>query len=152
MIAPSTARLADLIEQKHDLFLQLRDLGYRQLALIEEGDMTRLLRVLAGKQRLLAALQDVERALDPFRDEDPDRRTWQSPEERAQCARRASECESLLAAVLEQERYSEARMIACREEAALRLRAMEDWGQAGGAYRGDAVDCVSGELDLTSEG
>ena len=41
--------------------------------------MTDLLKLLAAKQTVLDQLQQVERQLDPFRDEDPEARVWRSP-------------------------------------------------------------------------
>ena len=57
----ATEILGDRIEQKLALLGQLRDLGRRQTALIETGDLTQLLKLLSAKQRLLAALQALER-------------------------------------------------------------------------------------------
>ena len=45
--------LADLIHGKHGLLLQLRDLGRRQLELIEANDLTQLLKLLASKQKTI---------------------------------------------------------------------------------------------------
>lgn len=70
--------LKDLIRVKSECLLQLRDIGRKQLALIDEGNMTSLMDVLAAKQRPLVTLQRIERALDPFRKQDPERRVWRS--------------------------------------------------------------------------
>ncbi len=56
----NTAILSERIKQKHELLVQLRDIGLRQLELIGSGDMNQLLKVLAAKQRLLGILQTVE--------------------------------------------------------------------------------------------
>ena len=48
-----TAQLSRLIQQKHGLLVQLRDLARKQLSLVDAGDMTALLRLLATKQNLL---------------------------------------------------------------------------------------------------
>ena len=73
-----TDLLASFIGKKHDVLEQLRQLSRRQMDLIGEGDMTGLLSVLNVKQNLLVALQAVERDLDPFRQQDPDQRTWRT--------------------------------------------------------------------------
>ena len=77
-----TEQLAELIRRRHAALIGLRDLGQRQLELIEADQMGPLLTLLAGKQRLLGDLQTTERALDPFRRQDPAARQWQNPAER----------------------------------------------------------------------
>ncbi len=88
--------LVQLIHAKHACLLQLRDLGRRQLELIEAENLSGLLDLLSAKQRPLLELQRAERAINPFRAQDPERRRWQSPETRALCARQIEECDALL--------------------------------------------------------
>ena len=52
----ATDVLAELVVKKHDLLVQLRDVGLRQIELIDGGDMTQLLKLLSSKQRLLNGL------------------------------------------------------------------------------------------------
>ncbi len=144
----STAILSERIRQKHELLVQLRDIGLRQLELIGSGDMNQLLKVLAAKQRLLGILQTVERALDPFRDEDPQQRSWRSPADREKCAEMALCCESLLRDIVEQERQSESEMIIRRNETARRLRDIQHAAEIHRAYADDS-DRLMGQLDLT---
>ena len=80
-----------------------------------------MLDVLAAKQRVLNDLQRVERALDPFRDQDPESRVWRNAEARADCARLLDECERLLQETVEQERQSEAALTVRRDEAACQV-------------------------------
>ena len=79
----TTTRLADLIAKRRRCLEQLLELGKRQADLIAVGNMADLMRLLAAKQQLIAALQSLEKELAPFHDEDPDSRRWSSPEERA---------------------------------------------------------------------
>jgi hypothetical protein len=144
----ATALLTERIEQKLTLLLQLRDLGLHQSALIHSGDMTQLLKLLAAKQRLLAALQSVERDLDRFRGDDPDTRVWASPEHRRRCAETAAACEELLRAIVEQERQSESQMQHRREEAAAQLQGAHYAAEAQHAYLAESSP-VSSQLDLT---
>jgi hypothetical protein len=144
----ATEILSDRIEQKLALLEQLRDLGRRQLALIEAGDLTRLLKLLSAKQRLLAALQSLERELDPFRSEDPEARVWTSPTHRQKCAQNAAACEELLRSIVEQERQSEAEMIVRRDEAAARLDGAHWVAAAHLAYSAEEFRTAA-RLDLT---
>ncbi|MHB8902361.1 MAG: hypothetical protein ACYC6Y_26680, partial [Thermoguttaceae bacterium] len=122
MTPMETDTLFELIRQKRDLLLSLRNMGRRQLELVAEGEMASLLDVLAEKQRVLGSLQRVERGLDPFRNQDPDSRIWRNAEARAGCSRLLDECQSLLRETVEQERQSEAALTVRRDEAAVRLQ------------------------------
>ncbi len=83
MITLTTDRLSELIGEKRQVLAQLRDVGQRQTDLINHGDTGSLLKLLAAKQQLISTLQGVERELTPFYAEDPDRRAWASPQDRA---------------------------------------------------------------------
>jgi hypothetical protein len=129
--------LAQLVAGKLDCLSQLRALGVRQLEAIAAGDLTALLRVLAGKQRLLARLQELETQLAPFRGQPPEERVWRDPADRERCARMADVCTALLAEIVEQERQSENRLLVRRDQAAAQLQGMHRSGEAQGAYRAD---------------
>ncbi|HEY4761070.1 MAG TPA: hypothetical protein VIH42_10865 [Thermoguttaceae bacterium] len=142
--------LSDLIRVKRECLLQLRDMGRRQKDLIEEGNMTTLMDVLAAKQRPLMALQRIERALDSFRNQDPEKRQWRLPEARAQCADQVQECDNLLAEIVSQEKDCEAALVKRRDEAAARLQGAHLAGRARSAYL-PRTNKPMGQLDLFSE-
>ena len=150
MSGGDTERLAELVRAKRSCLAQLRELGRRQLALIDEGDMARLLELLAGKQRLIEQLQRVERAMDPFRGEDPESRPWPSPERRRRCADEVRQCETLLAEVLGQEKLSESALTQRRDAAAARLQGAHAASLARGAYAAEPAAALA-QLDLLSE-
>jgi hypothetical protein len=142
--------LAELVVKKHDLLVQLRDAGARQMELIAAGDMAHLLKLLSTKQRLLNGLQDVERQLNPFRQQDAGQRMWASESERQRCSHTASQCEALLAEVVEHERQSELCLIAHRDRVAIQLDGLQQAAQARRAYAEPLASDVS-HLDLSSE-
>ena len=144
-----TDLLAELAAQRHGLLEQLRVLGKRQLELIAEADMTQLIHVLAAKHHLLAELQQVEKRLDPYRGQDPERRTWRNAEVRARCADLVAKSEQALKEILEQERLGEARMREQRDEAAARLRIAHTAGHARTAYA--KTELPAGRIDLSTE-
>ncbi len=144
----TTELLAERMDQKLALLVQLRDLGLHQAALISAGDMNQLLKLLSAKQRLLAALQSVERQLDPFRNDDPEARIWPSAEHRRRCAVAANACEQLLGSIVAQERESESQMQRRRDEAAARLESAQFNAQVHHAYLGEPEQAPS-QLDLT---
>lgn len=140
--------LSDLIDSKRETLRQLRDLGNQQQGCVDSGDTDTLFRVLAAKQRLLGNLQQVEQELTPFRQENPDERTWRAREDRQRCAAVADECAQLLAAVIEQERASEQTLTRRRDDAATQLKAVHSAIQLQQSYD-SGQQAKSGRLDLT---
>ena len=131
----STDKLAKLIAQRRQCLMQMRDLGRKQAELIATGDMGALLRLLSAKQQLITALQAIERELAPFHAEDPDSRTWPTPEGRAECARQAEDCRQLLAEVMQLEKQNEERITVRRDEVASQLQTAHAASVARGAYQ-----------------
>jgi hypothetical protein len=146
----STDRLADLMDRKYACLAQLRELGGRQMALVEGGDMGELLKVLSAKQHLIHLLRGVEAEMEPYRHDDPDQRRWRSPADRARCAEVANRCQQMLDEVLAQEKQSEARLTARRDEVARRLKGAGNAQQARRAYVQQAGP-TAGMLDLSSD-
>jgi hypothetical protein len=145
-----TGRLAALIEEKHACLVKLRDLGLRQQALVETGEMGPLLSLLSAKHQLIDSLQRVEQGLTPYRDEDPEARTWRSSQERVNCAERAAACRVLLDAVVSQEKLNETLMLQQRQTVADRLQQVHAAARASGAYRMHARGRIpASRADLT---
>lgn len=145
-----TDRLAALIDQKHDLLEQIRSLIGRQSELIQSGDTTRLLNVLAAKQQFLGHLQVVEKGLDPFRSDDPADRRWRSEAFRARVRQTAEENQQLLQQIMRLESECEAKLKHRRDDAASRLQGIHDSNAARAAYLADDGRRTS-RLDLSSE-
>jgi hypothetical protein len=145
-----TALLADLIGRKHACLLELRDMSRRQSELIHEGDMAGLLDVLSVKQRKLVQLQQLEKALDPFRGQGPQERRWRSPLDRRRCQEDLQQCESLLAEIISQEKLSEAALVRRRDQTADRLQGVHLAARARGAYTAASPRDAS-QIDLLSE-
>lgn len=134
MTTLATNVLADLIHRKHSVLVELRDVGHRQREIVDRGETTALLELLAAKQSMIALLQQVERDLAPFHDDDPDERVWLSSEDRQRCAQEAAECSQLLAEIVELERASADRLTTRRNDVAAQLRQVYSAGQARSAY------------------
>jgi hypothetical protein len=129
-----TDLLAKLIRSKRECLVEVREIGRRQLELIEEGSMTALLDVLTAKQRVLQRLQQIERQLDPFRGQDPQQRRWRTEEDRRLCSEQLDQCERLLAEIISQEKCSEGALLRRRDEAASRLQNAQLASHAREAY------------------
>jgi hypothetical protein len=144
-------QLAATMARKVQLLELLRKLGGAQLALVRAGDMSRLMQVLSSKDSLLSQLQIVERELTPFRDEDPERRVWESPVARRACQEDANRCATLLAEIVMIEKEAEMEMTARRDATAAQLQATFSSREAQGAYFTPSEMPIS-SLDLSMEG
>ena len=135
-----TNELADLVQRKLTVLTLLARLGKQQLAVIEGGDMSLLMKLLAAKQTLLVQLQELERRLNPFRSDDPDARVWVSADARAECQRQAGECNLRLTEVMELEKQAERQMVLRRDGVAARLQGVHSAAEASHAYAASAVE------------
>ena len=150
MTTLETDTLAELIRTKHACLLRLSDMGHRQGELIDAGNMTALLDMLAHRQRLLVQLQQIERALGPFRNQDADNRHWRSEEDRRACAEQLRQCEALLGEIIDREKRNETTLKRRRDEVALQLKGAHAAEVARGAYTATPQHGVN-QLDLLSD-
>jgi len=128
---------------------QLLQLTVRQQPLAEADEIENFLSILTVKQQFLLALQQIERQLEPFRSQDPERRVWVSAEARENVRRKASECEQLLHKVMQIERQCESTLVHRRDAAAQSLQGLHAASRANVAY--SKTETQSSRLDLTSE-
>ncbi len=142
--------LAQLIDTKVELLSQLRQLAARQVELVEAGDMTRIMNLLAVKQRLLNAVDQIERQLDPFRTEDAEQRAWQSPAHRQRARDASARCDALLQEIMTVERSCEAQLFQRRDQAAEQLQGMHFSAQVASAYLA-AHDSSGRQFDASCE-
>lgn len=144
-----TEALAGLIDKKYEVLSALRQLARAQVIVVRDGDMTRLMKLLATKQDLLNQLRNVERQIDPFRSQDPDSRQWHSPQRRQQVREMATRCESLLNEIMLVEKQCEGELVVRRDAAATRLQGIHSVTQATDAYLSDSP--TYSQLDLSSD-
>ena len=109
-------------------------MAVRQREIVDRGETTALLELLAAKQTMISLLQQVERDLAPFHADDPDERVWASADDRQHCAQQAAECNRLLAEIVELEAHSAERMTVRRNDVAAQLHQVYTAGQARNAY------------------
>lgn len=131
----STEALADLIHRKRTVLAQLREVGRRQVGLVDSGDIAALLRLLSAKQHLVDALGAIEQRLKPFRTQAPSARLWSSVQLRETAAREAEECTRLLAEVVAIEEQQEQAVIARRDSVGEQLRRVHSAAGVAGAYQ-----------------
>jgi len=130
----STIYLAELIAAKLQVLKVLVQLSRRQVELIGAGEMATLIKLLAAKQTVMNQLQAIEHQLAPFRDEDPEKRAWRSPAERAACQAQAELANALLTEALGLEQQAETAMLHRRDGAASALAALQTASDARIAY------------------
>lgn len=147
---PATRQLAELIHKKHEVMQRLYELSERQRKMVEAGDIVPLMRVLSIKQTLLRALQQLDRQLDPFREEDPEQRPWPSDEAREQTRQVAVSCESLRQRIIAMEKESEALLTQRRQATADQLEQLNAARQATSAYVQPPTPGLN-QLDLSSD-
>ena len=144
--------LMQLVRARHVCLVQLCDLGRRQMDLIDRGNVTGLLDLLAIKQKPLSDIQRLEKALDPYRTQDPEKRQWPSADQRAACAQLVEECNKMLKEIVVQEKRCEETMTRKRDATALELQQLRAAGQAHGAYLTPASRRGGiSQIDLSSE-
>jgi hypothetical protein len=131
----STDQLAELIRGKHLVLTQLRDIGRRQADLVAGGEIGSLLKLLAGKQQLIAGLQDLERELKPHYSQNPDARLWRTPADRARCAQLADECNTLLEEIVNLEKRGAEQMDVRKNEVAEQLQQVHAAAHVRNAYQ-----------------
>jgi hypothetical protein len=131
----STEQLAALIAQKHEVLVQLRAVGARQTDLVGTDEIAALLKLLSAKQHLITRLQELERDLKPYYAGDPDQRVWRTPDERARCAKQATECNSLLEEIVRLEKLGAEKMSERKNEVAQQLQQVHAATHVRNAYQ-----------------
>jgi hypothetical protein len=141
-------RLAALVDNKLRLLERLVEFARKQRELIGQDDLDSLMALLSTKQRLVEGLQQVERALDPFRDQPAHERLWRSSADRANCRRSAERCEHLVKELLEHEQQAAAELTRRREQTETRLQGFDSASRVHSAYFQSAPPAR--RLDLSS--
>jgi hypothetical protein len=149
----STERLAHLVHQKSILVRELHKLVTKQQEMIRHQEVD-LIPLLAVKQRVLETLNEVDRAMDPFRQQDPDRRYWKSTETRTACRDEADQCEALFRQVLLIENDCNMALQQQQQKTKEQLQGAVAAGQVSRAYQQSQASTapLQYRLDLVSEG
>jgi flagellar biosynthesis/type III secretory pathway chaperone len=134
MNTTDTDRLSELIAAKLQVAQLLVGLARRQLELAERGEMSPLLKLLAAKQTVLDQLQRLERQLDPYREQDPERRVWRSAADRQRCQEQMEQCGRVLHEAVALEKQGETAMVRRRQAAAEALAQVQSASDARTAY------------------
>jgi hypothetical protein len=107
----------------------------RLAELIRKKEIGALLKLLAVKQQLIAALQTLECELKPYYVENPETRAWNSVAARAECAQMANDCNVLLEEIVALEKQGAEQMDARKNEVAQQLQQVHAAAHVRGAYQ-----------------
>jgi hypothetical protein len=144
-----TPLLAELIGQKLGILQQVQQLTQMQAEAISKSELQRLMKILAAKTRLLRGLEAIGVQLRPFHADDPEERSWDSPQARADCRRDSDRCKEILVEVMLSEQQCEKDLAEKRDLTAARIDAAHCAAQARQAYAGKVV--ARPQLDISSD-
>ncbi len=147
----STEHLAQCIDAKLQVLMQLQALARRQQGAIGENDISSLLSILTGKQQLVNQLQELDSQLAPYQNESPTVRRWSSPAQRERCQAQAARCEAVLREILAAELQAEQAITTQRDATAQQLEAVNQSHRAQRTYAALPAPQTA-TFDLTSEG
>lgn len=127
-------QLAELMSQRWSALRQLLEISDRQLAAIDSGQMTELMRLLSEKQKPLNRLTEIGEQLRAAAGDDPETRHWDSAESRAQCRSQQEECEKLHLELLAIEAECESALKKSRDSIEEDLARVDSARQAANGY------------------
>lgn len=145
-----TDLLADLMAQRLGTLDELVKLARRQRELAQEGSLVGVVEALTAKQPLVDQLLAIERALDAYRDDDPETRVWRNEEVRNRTRRISELSQPLLVETLAIENECERLLTILKEDVGSQLRMSQGVDVARRGYVGKTSR--RGSLDLSTEG
>ncbi len=144
-----TQQLNALIERQCNILSALRVLALQQVECLGAEDGEMLLSMIARKQPLIEELLQIQTQLLPYRDQDPDQRTWQDDSTRECCKAMQARCEQLHQEIVRLESMALGELEMNRNAVAAQLQDCRDATLASSAYSADTVLSES-SLDLTN--
>lgn len=157
MDAWQTAAMATLIQQRHELFVEILKLSLQQEAAIKEGLVEKLVTCLNHKQQRIDQLKALQQELAPYAQCPVENRQWADEAARQQCRDWIAESARLQAATLEIDARCELTMSQRRDEIFQQLTTTNGAMQAANAYDQAASGSSAGSrgrggsLDFTSQ-
>ena len=130
----ATQQLYRLICQQREVLSELKHFAEVQQKIVQQNELGKLVSLLAAKQKAIQRLQEIDRNLSPFQNQDPESRVWSSEEQRDECRRIAKECPRLLAEVMKLEQTAEETLTAQRETISQQVEQSTTRSQAATAY------------------
>jgi len=141
------SKLIQLLTQQQLLYRQLLQLAQKQRSLVDGSDPEMLLKVLAGRQRLIDRLTEVDRELQPLRAD------WQQvarslpAEQRAQAQNLVESVKEILADILTRDEQDTKALAGCRNEVAGQIATASQGKRMNQAYAQAAAAPASRYFD-----
>ena len=128
------SRMTEIMTERAVVLEQLLVVSHTQLKLVRGNDIASLLQLLARKQQFLDNLESCERALDPFRSIEAEKRKWDTDTDKDNCSVAMQKCNDLLKQILELDKTSETELAVMKDQTQARIQNMESGGRAANAY------------------
>jgi len=143
-------KLIQLLSQQRLLYRQLRELAEKQSDLVDGRDPEMLLRVLAGRQRLIDRLRTIDKELEPIR------RDWQGiarslpPAQRDEAQRLVAGVQEILGDIIARDERDSEVLLAQRQHVADEIGSTSRGKQVNQAYQ-QPMGEQSRYLDMRSD-
>ena len=145
-------QVAALIGQRWEILNRLLGISRLQMAAIEQGQMSDLMRLLSEKQQPLNQLIELGDQIGAVNADHSRERHWDSDDVRERCREKQNECEKMNLELLAIEAECEAKLSHNRDELRQRLERVDSGWQAVSGYADHAVKSTTGgSLDLSSD-
>ena len=144
--------LSELIHQRLSNLRELLDLSRRQMAAIEAGRMSELMRLLSDKQAPLSRLTSLAPQIRAAADDDPAARLWENEQARVSCRRQQEECEKTHLELLAIEAECETALQNSRHRIGQQIDRVDAGKRAATTYaHSPSGSNRGGQLDLSSD-
>lgn len=140
-------QLADLMDLRWTALRRLLEISDQQLAAIDAGQMTELMRLLSEKQKPLNRLAEIAEQIRGAAGDDPATRKWESEESRQRCRQQQEECEKMHLELLAIEAECESALKKSRDTIQQNLEQVDSARQAANRYT--QAPTSGGRLDLS---
>jgi len=148
----TTESLFALIDSKLHLLVEMHSMSLAQTDLVSQHDMSSLMSLLSRKQELMTALSEAQTKIALFRDQDPEKRSWSSPDRRKECQVKVARCDQLLQELIVMEDRSLGSMNLQRESVVAQLQQNIDASTIQNAYHSSDLEESSLDSALSIEG
>lgn len=128
------AKLIQLLTQQQLLYRQLQQLAHKQSELVDGQDPETLLRVLAGRQRLITRLAAIDRDLKPIREDWKHISNMLPTEQRQQAQELVENVQAILRDILARDESDSRKLNSQQQQVTVELRTIRQGKQAHNAY------------------
>lgn len=144
---------SELIQEEESILTRLFLLSSKQLEIVRDGNITKLLDFLIRKQSVVNEFEQINALLKPFRDIPPEDRQWSSERERQRTEESLERCKEFLEQIVANDELSTGELVEQKYETGRQLRELKKSATVNASYAKQAVPVVTQEnvrrLDLS---